>query len=95
MKPKKIDPKQKVVAIKYELGDLAPKVVGKGQGYVADKLLEQAKLNNVPVYKDPKLVEDLSGIQLGDNIPPELYEIVAQVLVFISDIDKRQKFLSQ
>lgn len=92
--PKKINPKQKAVAIKYELGDAAPKVVGKGQGYVADKLLEQAKLNNVPVYKDAKLVEELSGVQLGENIPPELYEIVAQVLVFISDLDKRAKYLS-
>ncbi|GHU60887.1 hypothetical protein AGMMS49975_30020 [Clostridia bacterium] len=90
---KKINPKDKAVAIKYDIGDVAPRVVGKGKGYVADKLLEQAKLNKIPVYKDPKLVEELSGINLGDAIPPELYEIVAQVLVFITDLDKRQKYL--
>jgi len=95
MTPKKINPRQKAVAIKYTPADVAPKVVGKGQGYVADKLLEQAKLNNIPVYKDSKLADELLGVQLGDNIPPELYEIVAQVLVFISDLDKRQQFLSR
>ncbi|MDR3091583.1 MAG: EscU/YscU/HrcU family type III secretion system export apparatus switch protein [Clostridiales bacterium] len=86
-------PNSKAVALKYETGDEAPRVVGKGRGYVADKLLEQAKLNSIPVYRDAKLVEELTGISLGDNIPPELYEIVAQVLVFVTDLDKRGKYL--
>ena len=93
MTPKKINPRQKAVAVKYEFGDTAPKVVGKGQGFVAEKLLEQARLNNIPVYKDSALADELLGVQLGENIPPELYEIVAQVLVFISDLDKRREYL--
>jgi flagellar biosynthesis protein len=94
MAQNKINSKQKAVAVKYEMGDTAPKVVGKGQGYVADKILEQAKQNDIPVYKDAKLAEELTRVNLGENIPPELYEIVAQVLVFISDLDKRQKYMS-
>jgi flagellar biosynthesis protein len=95
MAQKKINARQKAVAIQYNPGEEAPKVVGKGQGYVADKLLEQAKQHNIPVYKDAQLADELLGVQLGENIPPELYEIVAQVLVFISDLDKRQKYLQQ
>ena len=84
--------RKKAVALKYDAEDVAPKVIGKGQGYVAEKLLEQARLNKIPVYKDPKLTQDLLGINLGDNIPPELYEVVASVLVFISDLDKMEEY---
>ena len=83
---------KRAVALKYKIEDIAPKVVGKGQGYIAEKLLEQAKLNKIPVYEDPQLVKDLMGINLGDNIPPELYEVVASVLVFISDLDKLEEY---
>ena len=83
---------RKAVALKYNIEDVAPKVIGKGQGYVAEKLLEQARLNKIPVYKDPKLTQDLMGIDLGENIPPELYEVVASVLVFISDLDKMEEY---
>jgi len=82
---------KRAVALKYNIEEVAPKVIGKGKGYVAEKLLEQAKLNKIPVYKDEKLVSDLMGINLGDNIPPELYEVVASVLVFISDLDRMEE----
>lgn len=85
---KPIDPKQKAVAVKYDPQDVAPQVVAKGKGYVAEKLLEKAADSNIPTYKDPKLVEELTRIDLGENIPPELYEVVAQVLIFIGDLDK-------
>lgn len=94
-KKKKIDANMRMVALKYDPSDIAPKVVGKGQGYVAEKLIEQAKQNKVPVYKDPKLLQDLMMLNLGENIPPELYEIVAQVLIFISDIDQQQSLLNK
>lgn len=89
-KDKKINPKARAVAIKYSPTDMAPRVVASGKGYVADKILENA--TNVPVYKDSALVEELTKIDLGDNIPPELYEVVAQVLVFISDLDKLNSY---
>jgi len=87
---KKIDPNQKAVALKYDLGDTAPKVVASGQGYVAEKILENADKNDIPVYQDKELAEELTRLDLGDDIPPELYEIVAQILIYVSDLDKRE-----
>ncbi len=83
---------KKAVAIKYNRGDVAPKVIAKGKGYVAEKILDNADTNLIPVYEDKVLVDELSKIDIGSNIPQELYEVVAQVLVFISDLDKKEKF---
>lgn len=79
---------QKAVALSYSQDDIAPKVIAKGQGYVAQKILEKGQNLDVPVYQDSGLVEELNKIDLGANIPPELYEIVAEVLVFVSDLDR-------
>ncbi len=91
-KNKKINPFQKAVAIKYDPSEIAPKVVASGKGFIAEKILENAQLNKIPTYKDPKLVEELTKIDLGGNIPPELYEVVAQVLIFVSDLDKMEAY---
>lgn len=85
---KNINPKQKAVALSYNLEDVSPKIVAKGKGYIAQKILENAKSSEIPVYEDSALVDELTKVDLGSNIPPELYEVVAQVLVFISDLDK-------
>ncbi len=82
---------KRAVAIKYDKGDVAPKVVAKGQGYVAQKILEKAEDQSITVYKDEKLVKELSTVEIGSNIPQELYEAVAAVLVFISYLDKLAK----
>ena len=86
---KKIDPSKRAVAVKYNAGDSAPKVIAKGKGYMADKILERAKENDVKVYEDAALVKEFEGIDLGEHIPPELYEAVARVLIFITDLDKQ------
>ncbi len=83
---------RRAIAIKYDKGDIAPKVIAKGQGFVADKIVEKANDEVIPVYKDEKLVRELSNVEIGSNIPEELYEVVAQVLVFISDLDKLEKY---
>lgn len=84
---------KKAVAIKYNPSMQAPKVVAKGSGYVAQKILENAKESNVTIYEDKELVEELEKIDLGLNIPPHLYEVVAQVLLFVSNLDKKREFL--
>lgn len=89
MKMKKNKKPKKAVAIKYTKEDFAPLVVAKGQGYKAEKILETAKEHTVKTHKDEKLVEELTKIDLGDHIPKELYLAVAQVLVFINDLDKK------
>lgn len=79
----------KSVALKYEQAKKsAPHIVGSGQGYMAKKILELAKENHIAIYKDPPLAEALLNIDIGQQIPPELYNAVAQILAFIYSIDK-------
>jgi flagellar biosynthesis protein len=85
--------RQKAVAIQYNPSEPAPKVVAKGAGKVAEQILEEATDSDIAVYKDAQLVEEMSGMELGQHIPPDLYEVVAQVLIFISDLDRRESLL--
>lgn len=84
-KKKKI---REAAALKYtpEKGG-APEVVALGKGEIAEQIIEKAKQSNVPLYKDAALAHTLNYLNIGDEIPKELYEVVAQVLVFVSDID--------
>lgn len=79
---------KKVAAISYTENMSAPKVVAKGQGTVAENILEEGRQNNIPVYEDKELVTLLTQIELGEQIPAELYDLVAKVLVFVGDIDE-------
>ena len=83
--------KKRAVALSYTAEDAAPVVMAKGAGLVAKNILEEAEKHNIPVYEDEKLAKMLTQLEIGDNIPPELYEIVAQVLVFITDVDYLQE----
>ncbi len=85
---KKNDADRTAVAIEYVPGEAAPKILATGKGVVADRIVEKAKESNVPTYKDNKLVDTLSRLKIGDMIPPELYEVVAEILVFVNDVDK-------
>ena len=75
------------VAVAYNPGEVAPKILAVGKGEVAERIIETAKKNDVPFYQDNKLAETLSRLQIGDTIPPELYEVVAEILVFVDDMD--------
>lgn len=83
--------KKTVVALEYETGEKAPKVVASGRGYLADKIVEVAKESDVPVHKDAKLARSLSVLDIGEYIPPELYSVVAEVLVFVDNMDRIQE----
>lgn len=85
---------KRAVAINYKPGDRSPKVIAKGQGHVAERILKKAEDSDIAIYEDKELVEELSNVELGDNIPPELYQVVAQVLVFVSDLDRLQELRS-
>jgi flagellar biosynthesis protein len=85
---RKFSPHQRAVALKYDPSQVAPEVTAKGSGFVAEKILEKGRSSHIPVYKDEKLAEELTRLDIGEHIPPELYEVVAQVLIFISDLDK-------
>lgn len=95
-KNKEQEKKQKTaVAVAYEPGDTAPKILAAGKGEVAERIIEKAKENDVPFYQDNKLAETLSKLQIGDTIPPELYDVVAEILVFVDDMDKMKAKLSR
>lgn len=80
---------KKAAALKYHSdSDRAPKVIAKGKGHVAQAIIQRGEENEVPVYEDPKLAEQLERLSLGEEIPPYLYDVVAQVLVFIARLDK-------
>ena len=82
--------KKTAVALEYTPGEQAPKVIASGRGYLADKIIDVAKEENVPIHKDEKLARSLSVLDIGEYIPQELYSIVAEVLVFVDDMDKIQ-----
>ena len=80
-------PKQ-AIALSYDPEQDAPKVVASGKGALADKIIEKANEADVPVHRDDKLADTLSRLEIGDAIPPELYEAVAEILVFVDAMDK-------
>lgn len=76
------------VALAYEPGDVAPKILATGKGHMAQKIIDAAKENDVPFYKDNKLADTLAKLDIGEAIPPELYEVVAEILVFVDGMEK-------
>ncbi len=74
----------RAVALRYdEERSTAPRVVAKGHGEVAEAILTVAQLHGVPVHEDGDLLELLSGCDLGEEIPMELYTIVASLLTYL------------
>lgn len=74
----------KAVALKYERGkDPAPKVTAKGSGTVAEKILAIAKENNIPIRQDKTLLDALYKLDINEEIPEELYRVIAEILAFI------------
>jgi flagellar biosynthesis protein len=61
----------------------APRVVASGQRKVAEQILAEARKHNITIYEDTALTTALSSVNLGEEIPPELYEVVAQVLAYV------------
>jgi flagellar biosynthesis protein len=90
-----MEEKKTAVALEYNAGEKAPKVIATGQGYLAEKIIDVAKESDVPVHKDPKLARSLSVLDIGEYIPPELYAIVAEVLVYVDSMEKIQSKIQE
>ncbi len=80
--------KRKAVALMYDPSNSAPQVVASGQGAIADRIIDKAKEADVATYKDEGLADTLLKLEVGDMIPPELYGVVAEVLVYVDRMDK-------
>ena len=79
-----MDKSPKAVALKYDgKKDKAPRIIAKGRGNIAEKIIDVAKEHGVPLYEDKNLIQVLEALDLETEIPPELYRAVAEVLAFI------------
>lgn len=81
--------RKEAVALTYNPNQAdAPKVIAKGKGQIAEKILERAEANRIPIQKDPSLVQLLGQLDLNESIPEELYQAVAEVFAFIYQLDQ-------
>lgn len=78
---------KQAVALAYTPGERAPKILATGKGEVANRIIQKGQEHAVPLYKDDKLASTLSKLEIGDMIPPELYDVVAEILVFVDDME--------
>jgi len=90
MTPNPAEPRRTAVALKYDAAtDSAPKVIAKGRGLVAEKIMALAREQGIPMREDPDLVQLLAQIDLAQEIPPTLYKVVAEVLAFVYRLNQR------
>lgn len=83
---------RQATALKYDLQkEDAPEVVASGSGEIAEEILNVAAEHAIPVYKDPSLAQALGQLELGSLVPPQLYQAVAEVLVFVYSLDQTHK----
>jgi flagellar biosynthesis protein len=82
---------KKATAIKYEKGYDAPIVTAAGIGYIADKILKTAKESKVAIVQNEELANLLSNVDIGSEIPIELYDAIAKVIAYVMDIDALMK----
>ncbi len=86
-----IEKRRKAAALRYvPEKDTAPRIVAKGTGTIAEKILSIAREHNIPLRDDPQLVEVLSALDLYEEIPPDLYKAVAEVLAFVYKMTKKE-----
>lgn len=83
----KPNPKQTAVALAYRTGELAPKIVAKGRGLIAEEIIARAKEHGVFVHESKELVALLMQVDLDGSIPPALYRAVAELLAWLYRIE--------
>jgi len=82
--------RKKAVALSYEKSmDEAPRVTASGKGFIAEEIIERAEAHNIPVLEDPSLVEVLAELNINEQIPEELFQVVSEVFAFIYRTDKQ------
>ena len=88
----KSDETKKAAALRYDQAlDAAPRVVAKGRGKLADKIIAVAQSNQVPLVHDPDLMRMLDLLEIDTQIPPDLYRAVAEVLIFVYRLNQKSR----
>lgn len=80
--------RRRAAALKYEGGSSAPIVTAVGMGHIADKIIEEAEEHEVPVVFNKELTDLLCNIDIGESIPPDIYEAVAHIIAYVTDLDR-------
>jgi flagellar biosynthesis protein len=81
---------KKAAALQYRHGiDDAPVLVAKGEGLIAERIIEIARKHNILLKRDPALIEVLSELDLDRQIPPELYIVVAEIMAYVYKMTRR------
>lgn len=81
--------KKRAAALRYDpQKDDVPVMTAFGEGYLAERIIEAARQADVPVVPDPSLASMLAKLSMGDEIPPALYEVVARILLHVSELDQ-------
>ncbi|MEG0771880.1 EscU/YscU/HrcU family type III secretion system export apparatus switch protein [Clostridium sp.] len=83
--------RKKAAALTYDINNSAPRVTAVGMGKIAEKIIETAEENKVPVVYNKELTDMLTKVDIGDEIPYELYDIVAKVIAYVMDVDNNLK----
>jgi len=85
-------PPQKAVSLKYKAGkDPAPKVTAKGQGLVAERIIALAREHQIPIKEDPDLLQVLSQVEVNQEVPSSIYQMVAELLAFVYKVNNEYK----
>jgi len=88
------DKKETIIATAIEYDrerDPAPRVTARGRGLTAEKIIEIATKHGVPIKEDPALAQILSRLDIDEEIPPELYKVVAEILAFVYSVNERYR----
>jgi flagellar biosynthesis protein len=81
---------QNAIALAYQAGDAAPKVVAKGKGLIAEEIIARAKEHGVYIHQSKELVSLLMKVELDQDIPPALYRVVAELLAWLYHIESEK-----
>lgn len=83
--------RKSAIALAYQAGDSAPRVVAKGRGLIAQAIIERAKEHGIYVHESEDLVSMLMQVELDQNIPPQLYLAVAELLAWLYRLERGEK----
>lgn len=81
---------KKAVALRYKLGDNAPVIVAKGKGIIAEKIIDKAMEEEIYIHQDEELVNSLIDLQINEEVPEELYEVLAEIIFYVYELDRQR-----
>ncbi|WP_148254128.1 EscU/YscU/HrcU family type III secretion system export apparatus switch protein [Aidingimonas lacisalsi] len=83
--------RRQAVALAYQDGDQAPRVLAQGYGELAERIVDEAKRQGIYVHDAPELVALLMQLNIDERIPPKLYQVIAELLVWVREIDAKDR----